>query len=160
MASAAVTKNLLDLALLKNRAKEIAHDIGEAESRLIESMHKAGQKTTSVSLPSGDTVKGTLVEPQTVVIDEDRLKKALGAKQWAKVTKTVLDKVKLEAAVALGDIDTPTIASVSTIKDIKPSVRVSGTFAPAEAEQVKSQVSIRDASGKVKPAAKRLAAKA
>lgn len=147
---------LLALASAKAKAKQAAQDVVDAETRLIEAMHKAGQKTVSTVLPDGEAIKGTLVEPQTVVIDEDRLKNAIGAAKWKKVTKTVLDKAKLEAAVAIGEIDQNTVASVSTLKDIKASVRVSGQYNPVEVDKTLAEVSIRDASGRVKPAARRL----
>jgi hypothetical protein len=151
-----VQVELLELAAAKAAAKEAAQRVVASEARLIEAMHKAGQKTVSAVLADGEAVKGTLVEPQSVVIDEERLKKAVGASMWKKVTKTVLDKTKLEAAVAIGEIDQNTVAAVSTLKDIKASVRVSGTFNPAEVAKTLAEVTIRDASGRVKPAAKRL----
>lgn len=152
-----VQKGLLDLAVAKAEAKVAAEKVALAERTLIDRLHNAGQKTVSVVLTNGDAVKGTLVEPQTVTIDEDALKKRLGATLWKKVTKTVLDKAKLEAAVSIGEIKQTTVAEVSTIKDIKPSVRVSGTYAPEDAQEtlddiIAGKVTITDSTGKVKPA--------
>lgn len=148
--------SLLELAMLKTEQKALAIKVSEAEARLIGSLRQDGQKTASVVIPSGDAIKCTLVEPQTTVIDEERLKKSVQGTTWKKITKTVLDKEKLEAAVAIGMIDLNVVAAVSTIKDIKASVRLSGTYTPGEIKSRLVAVSIKDASGRVKPAAKRL----
>ena len=151
-----VQKALLDLALLKAQQKALGTQIIDAEKAVIDAMRATGQKTVSATLGSGDTVNGTLVEPQSVVIDEDRLKGVLGPKMWGKVTKAVLDKGALEARVAVGDIDANIVAGCSTLKDIKPSVRISGSYTPTDVDETIRAVAITDEAGRVKPAAKRL----
>ena len=151
-----VQKHLLDLAILSAPQTGGAMSGAAAAATLIADMVAAGQKTAALTLPNGDEVKGTLVTPQTVAIDEARLKAALGSKMWPKVTKAVLDKDALEAQVAVGNIDANVVAGCSTLKDIKASVRVSGTYSAEEAVEVAKTVSIRDAKGRVKPAAKRI----
>lgn len=44
-------------------------------------------------------------------VDEDRLRKAVGAKLWGKLTTQVLDPAKVEAAIKLGDLDPNVLSS-------------------------------------------------
>lgn len=48
---------------------------------------------------------------ETTNIDEDRLRKALGAKRYNKLLSTFLDESKLEAAIQLGEVDPNVVAS-------------------------------------------------
>lgn len=152
-----VQQALIELALMKKHRDVAAERYALAEKRAIDALKAAGQKTVSAVFPDGETVKGTLVQPQRVIIDEERLKKALPAPKWKKVVKEVLDKDKLEAAVALGEIDTNIVAGVSSVVDSKASVRLSGdaTLVALEEQVAENKaVTIRDSTGRVKPAAK------
>lgn len=48
---------------------------------------------------------------ENLTIDADRLKKAIGAKAFNKLTTPVLDESKVEAAIQLGDLDANVVAS-------------------------------------------------
>lgn len=67
----------------------------------------------------------TVTAPRTTVTyDEGSLKKALGAKVYAKLTVSKLDKAKLEAAVQEGEIDSRIVAQHATVSSGARSVRL------------------------------------
>lgn len=72
-----------------------------------------------------DGIRVTKIAPTRVVIDEPRLKKALGAAAWKRVQKTVLDRDRLETQVAEGKIDVNVVATCSEIVPNKPYLKVS-----------------------------------
>lgn len=117
---------LLALAAVKAEEKRLAEKKTEIEAKLVEALIVAKQKTISVTLDDGKTIKGTLVEAQRVLYDGDKLEKTLGAPMWKKVTKQVLDAVKLEAQITVGAIDPNVVAACSEVKDNKPYIRLGG----------------------------------
>lgn len=136
---------LLELARIKDQINELTEQKAAVEADLIVALEKKGQKTISAN--NGD-LTGTLVKGSVITIDEDALKKALGATLWKKVTKQVLDKERLEAHIVTGDVDPNVVASVSAEKDRKPYIRVSGTFRPKKPAA--------PSGGDTKPAAKKV----
>lgn len=126
MANQAITQLLVTLAALKADEKRLAEKKAEVEKALCDALTKAGQKTVSIPLDNGKVLKGTLVEGQRVVYDSDRLQKTLGPKVWPKVSKSVLDATKLEAAITMGIVDPNVVAQCADVKDSKPYVKVSG----------------------------------
>lgn len=95
----------------------------ELEASLIAELH--GQGLTSIHTQiGGETITGTLVEATRILIDEPRLQKSVGALTWAKITKRVLDKPRLEAAMAKGDVDPAVVAAASEEVPNKPYVKV------------------------------------
>ena len=71
--------------------------------------------------------RATFVQTETYKINEAGLKKAVGAKVYNKLTKAVLDKKKLEAAVDAGQIDPVIVAQNSELTKGKPYIRISET---------------------------------
>ena len=60
------------------------------------------------------TVKAKLGDPpMTLVYDESKLRKALGAALWNKVSTRRLDERKLKALIKSGEVDTLTVAQCS-----------------------------------------------
>lgn len=117
--------DLLVLANLREQISALTEQKALVEETIMATMTKAGQKTATLTV-AGATMKATVVAGQRVVIDEGKIKSALDPKTWKKVTRVVLDKDKLEAAVALGEVDTNTVAACSEVKDVKPYVKVTG----------------------------------
>lgn len=115
--------DLILLAQAKEELKAQTDEVAVLEARVIAGMHSAKQSSVSVS-----GIKGTLVEAERVIIHEDQLQSALGATWWKKVTKPVLDKEKLEAFVATGQIDASVVAQASELKPNKPYVRITGNL--------------------------------
>jgi hypothetical protein len=90
-------------------------------------MQKSGD-TTLVAYDS-DTlpitaVMGTLVESEVEEIDQERLKKALGATTWNKLTTASLDKKKLQDAMARGLVDPNVVAQCSSPVKRKPYIKI------------------------------------
>lgn len=108
-------ERLGDLRALKGDTED---DIKTTQQGLAELMERDGVKSMT-----SERYKGTLTNSQRVSIDEDRLKKELGHKVWAKVTTPKLDKDKLEAAIAMELVDPMVVAKCSSTKDIT-SIRV------------------------------------
>lgn len=146
--------SLIELARIKEQIEDLSEEKREVEEVIVASLKATGQK--SVSANGGD-LKGTLVEGSVITIDDEGLKKRLTAAQWKKVTKQVLDKERLEAEITVGNIDANEVAAVSTEKDRKPYIRVSGTFRPKKnkAPSPKAAVNTKNSSGGTKPAAKK-----
>jgi len=141
-----VQSDLLQLAQMKYEIAQLNEKKAVIEDRIIASLNRKGQKTVSTKI-NGAEVKGTIVAPQRVVIDEQKVRNALDAKMWRKVTRLVLDKDKLEAAVAIGDVDANVVAQCSEIKDTKPYVKVTGDLQASSVAAPPSR--------KVKPPTKR-----
>lgn len=147
-------EDLLELARLKENITSLQEDYRELEAQLVSQLESAGNK--SVSANNGD-LTGTVVRGTTLSYDEDGIKRSLGATLWKKVTKQVMDKEKLEAAIVVGDIDPNIIAQHTTEKDKKPYIRVTGTFRQKKTARKTTQpkVAVRNSTGGTKPAAKK-----
>jgi hypothetical protein len=157
MAKASIAGLLLDLARIKALEDELAKQKAAVQESLVTALKAVGQKTASATTDNGDSIKGTLVEAQRVTYDEDRLKKALGAPVWKKVTKQVLDKQKLEAEITVGAVDPNVVAGCASVADNKPYVKVTGSYSPSTLVDLPiGEVTIKNASGATKPAAKRV----
>lgn len=115
--------DLIALARMKKELSEMADEVAELEANLV-----AGMKAKKVHTVTADDLKGTLVEATRIVIDDDILEKEVGPAMWKKITKPVLDKEKLEAYIATGQIDTDLVARCSIEKANKPYVRVTGSL--------------------------------
>lgn len=72
----------------------------------------------------GSTKKVTLVKSETVKIDEEGLREALGEKMWDKITTRKLDNKKLESFVAVGDIDIEVLDTYSEIVPRTPYIKI------------------------------------
>lgn len=146
---------LAEAAMLKVQAEAATAQYDAKAAELVAAMQRDKVKDCFIPLHDGGEIKGTYVAPQRTKIDDTGLLTVLDDEQIAKVTKRVFDKDLLEAAVAVGVIDADTVAAHSTIVDVKPHVRITGKFTP-ETAKVAAEVSIRDAAGKLKPAARRV----
>lgn len=105
---------------LKAEEKLIKAEVSELQGELIEYMDTEGEKTFTVG-----TRDFTRVQGESVVIDEEKLKKLIGATTYNKLLVKVLDKAKLDQAVKDKLVTTTQIAQVSTIKQNKPYISLS-----------------------------------
>lgn len=115
------------LVALRNSKADLKHAtamVGDYQPRLVKIMQDHDMRKVQVADEEGVTVTGTKVEPSVVEIDEGRLAKALGARDWSKVTTPKLDKVKLEQMIAAGVVDPWVVASCSTEVNRTPYVLV------------------------------------
>lgn len=105
---------------LGSKIDELTEQRKAARDTVIE--HMRILRTSSVK--TLDEAKVTLVEGSRSSIDEASLKKNLGARLWAKVTRRTLDNTLLNEAVKRGEVD-PIIVSKAVIETpMQPSIRV------------------------------------
>lgn len=71
------------------------------------------------------TYKATFVRSQRSTVDEDGVRKALPASVWHRLTKEVLDPVKVEKALVEGDLD-PVVIQMHTKVTTVNQIRISG----------------------------------
>lgn len=76
----------------------------DLQNQILKDMQAKARKSISADV-AGVKVKATYVQGYSTKINEDGLKKALGATRWVKVTKMVVDKKKLEEAMSSGLVD-------------------------------------------------------
>lgn len=87
----------------------------DVQPALVAEFKRLGVKSRKVS--DGDTViQAALVEQERTTIDEDGLKKAVGAALWEKITTRTLDTEKVEAALSLGLLDPTVLAQYSSLR--------------------------------------------
>ena len=108
---------------LKRDKSEIDGQIKELQTDIIDTLDRAEQKSISVEL-DGRTIKATKVQSVKTIIDESSLKRSLGEKLWMKVSTRMLDKKKLEAFIATGEVDPMIVAECSTESDNAPYVKI------------------------------------
>jgi hypothetical protein len=152
-----VHEDLVRLASIKSAVEQLGREKSEVEARLLVALEAHGTSSVSTTV-DGETIKGTRVAPQRVTIDPDKVKAALTAAQWKKVTKQVLDSDLLEAAVKMKEVDANVVAQASEVKDTKPYIKVSGKVPDRNLGSVAihdGKVEIKNAKGYTKPAAKK-----
>jgi LPS O-antigen subunit length determinant protein (WzzB/FepE family) len=110
---------LQKLHMHRRTAKELDVEIKTLQERALSIMDAHGIE--KYKTPSNLTA--TRIQPHPVVIDPIRLRKRLGT-AWRQVTTQVLDKGKLEAAIAAKEIDPVVVAECSEIKDGTPYITV------------------------------------
>lgn len=117
-----VTK-VIELEQAKREREALDQHIADLQEAIITQLDGQGQKSLTVEL-EGRNIKVTKVQGVRVIIDEISLKKRLGAKSWEHVSTRVLDKKKLEAHIAAGDVDPLVVAECTTEQPNKPYVKL------------------------------------
>jgi hypothetical protein len=89
-------------------------------------MFKAGDiKTVPFKDDHNENHKATMVESApSVFLDEDMLRKQVGAATWNKITSRVLDQTKLQALIQDGTISARTVAKCSSERERAPYIRI------------------------------------
>lgn len=137
----------------KSDAAALGRDIKLVQTQVLDLLDEAGLSTFSYEdEAAGLRVKATRVQAVRLVFDQPKLKKALGAKLWKKVTTAFLDESKLESAVAEGLIDPMLLAENSEEKKNEPYVKVSTSLAKNGDEP---QTSVSDVPVEDRPGRKR-----
>jgi hypothetical protein len=123
--AAARRKNAVADYVKARELEDRAHEARlKAEARLEEILAEEELKTSSIQ-KDGVKYTVTVAAPRTTVsYDEAGLKKALGAKTFAKLSVSKLDKAKLEAAVQEGEVDSRIVAQHATVSTGARSVRL------------------------------------
>jgi hypothetical protein len=103
------------------RGRDEAEQAYREQCRLV--MRLMRSKTATVSDDDG-TVRVTKVHARRSVLDEEKLRRSLGARVWDRLTTRVLDHAKLDLAIADGTVDPVVVATcVNTTKRL-PYIRV------------------------------------
>jgi hypothetical protein len=114
---------LLVLRDLKARMAEAGETLELTQAELCELMVMDEEPSISFK-HDGVKIQGTVILGTRIKIREAQLKKALGAKGWARITSLTLDKKKLEDAIARGDIDPNVVAQYSDELPNKPYIKI------------------------------------
>lgn len=112
------------LAELKQERDEIDAAIKEVQAEILQGLDDIQEKSLTVEV-DGRNVRATKVEAVRTTIDEKSLKHSLGEKLWLKVSTRVLDKKKLEAFIATGEVDAMVVAECSTENPTAPYIKLS-----------------------------------
>ena len=117
---AAVTQ----LGEIKVRADQAKKDREEVAPVVLEQLKDAGKTKHRVPWDETNDVVATIRERDNSKIDPERLKKAIGAKQFNKLTTPQLDMAKVEASIQLGELDANIVAqcteeSISEYVDVR-----------------------------------------
>jgi regulator of replication initiation timing len=114
---------IVDLKDMRDEVKGLEIQIKEKQADVLIVMDKQGLKSHKVKIGK-KVLTAVRQQNHTLVYDEDKLRKRLGASLWNKITTRVLDKKKLEAFVASGEISTTVLAACSEEKPSNPFVKV------------------------------------
>lgn len=115
---------LADFYACKHMLDEAKRLVDDAQKRLVSEMDTAGETTIAFENEDGHTISGTLVKATRVVMDDEALQEMLTDEQWDKITTPVLDKSRLEAAVAMQIVSADTVAAASEVRENKPFIKM------------------------------------
>lgn len=116
-------KALAEIAEAKRKISEQQTIVEENSKTLLSYFEDTELDSISVAVGS-ETVVGTRVQGTTVVTDDAALKRKIGARLWKKISKEVIDNTALGQAIKDGEVSDVDVASVSTIQNKKPYVKV------------------------------------
>ena len=124
----AETSEMLDqlvssMARIKTQSDALKEERQETSSALLNGLKDAGKSKHRVSWTEDHDAVASIRERDNSKIDPERLKKAIGAKQFDKLTSPQLDMAKVEAAVQLGELD-PNIVAQCTDESVTEYVDV------------------------------------
>lgn len=119
-----IEDDVVSYAEKKAEAQKLGKEIDDLSTSILAGLDTLDIDSVVAVGPDGLTHTAKRVQGQRTSIDEGSLKKRVGARVWKTITTLVLDRKKLEAAIAAGDIDENIVASCSTTHDNKPYVRL------------------------------------
>lgn len=106
-----IPKAAREYANLRHEEREYERRRKEVGGRLLPMMQEKSVTKEKVDFDA-DTIASVGIKTRdNYKIDEDKLKKALGAPLFNKLTTAKLDEDKIEAAIALGDVDPNVVAA-------------------------------------------------
>lgn len=113
------------LHALRTEAKTLKEDIDMAQGELLGEMERL-KLSEHTYRKDGKSYKVLRQQTETLVIDQTKLAKRLGAKLWAKVSTRSMDKAKLDAYVKSGEVKPADIAACSSWKQSSAFVKITG----------------------------------
>ena len=120
MSATDVTTMILKLDALKSQRAKLDAEITDLQAEVMSVMD---DKSVAVELPDR-IITTTKVQSVRTVINEPALKRALGQKYWMRVSSRMLDKAKLQAQMATGDIDPLVVAECTVEKPSKAYLKI------------------------------------
>lgn len=120
----ALDEVLIQLHDKRKTAKDLAEDISSLQDQAMPLLDQLGETKHVTTLPDGTKVRATKVEGHRTVIDEAKLKRKIGLSMWNKVTSRFLDRKKLDAYIASGEIKASIVADCTDEAPNKPYVKV------------------------------------
>lgn len=121
---AEVRDDIIAIEHKRSEVKRLNDEVKVHQDRVNQAFARAKRKSTKVEVPGDGTYNVTYVEGSSIVLDEQKLKKRIGAALWNKVTTRVLDRKKLEAFIASQEIPATTVAACSDEIPRAPFVKV------------------------------------
>ena len=113
--AAGVQNEMLDdlvssMARIKEQSDTLKEERQETASALLHALKDAGKTKHRTPWSEDHDAVASVRERDNSRVDPERLKKAIGAKQFNKLTSPQLDMAKVEAAIQLGDLDANVVA--------------------------------------------------
>lgn len=115
---------IMDLKEKRETVKTLNQEIKQEQDDLLDAMDKIGIDSRTIRTPDGKTFQATRIQATSIIIDEPKLKKRLGLALWNRVSTRTLDKKKLEAYIASGEVKASIVAECSIDKTSAPFVKV------------------------------------
>ena len=107
----------VDLRFQRDEAAERLAEVGQKLQDLMEQKALSSHKTRTGA-------KVTVVERRNESLNEETLRKRIGAQMWNKITTRVLDKHKLDAFIKSGEVNLRDVAMATTVGDTTTYLRV------------------------------------
>lgn len=120
----APTEKIIVLRDIKAKVKSLGEEAKIVQTEVIDMIKGKGNKTMTVQDSSGVDIMATVVESTSMAIDEARLKKAVGAATWKKITTPRLDDKLLEQAIQAGEVDVNVVAQCTTESPRAPYIKL------------------------------------
>lgn len=108
---------------LKDKIADLNDTLKDINTDLLIGLTDRGVSTHTF-VRNGRRYKVTKVQGKSLVIDEKKLRKRVGAAMWNRITTRTLDRKKLDAYVASGEVNTTVLAECSHEVDKTPYVKV------------------------------------
>jgi len=107
------------LAAWKAAKRDAETEIKRLESELIEALESQGKSKVVTHRATATVVRATRLH-----IDEERLRQQVDDDTWGRITRQVVDRDKLESAVALDLVNPEVVADCTEERPNKPYVKV------------------------------------
>lgn len=119
----------IELLLEEYRAAKFSAEtanehLSDVTKRLSRALEDSKRKNYEVRR-DGRYHRVTYVAAERTIIDEKGLRKELGARQFAKITKVSVDRSKLEDLIAQGEVAPEVVGKHIEVKKNNPSIRYS-----------------------------------
>jgi len=128
------TRALGEYVRARQAADQANEQVKKAEAQLIAILEEQELKSTSGEI-DGVKYTSTSTSRTSTTFDEGGLKKALGARQFNKLTVAKLDRQKLEEAIQADQVDPAVVAQYTKITPGAMSIRLTKKAASDEADE-------------------------